>query len=94
MVVELIGFLLLALACLFAFILAVELRDAVASGWRSWRRARRQGGDPPSGPHYHFGASGFHLDGPQRLLHRRHRRRLELEPRGSFGFAAHWFRGG
>lgn len=95
---DLIGLMLLALAGLLMVIIAVEIGDAVAATIR--RHRRRRAGEPlppwlddptPSEPGFHVGGSSFHLEKSKSLLRRRHRRRLVLEPRGRWGFAAKWY---
>jgi hypothetical protein len=94
---EVVGFILLALGGLLVVVISIEVRDAIAAAVE--RRRLRRTGEPlppwlddstPTEPGYHFGGSGFHLEGSGSLLRRRHRRRLDLEPRGRWGFAAKW----
>ncbi len=98
---EAIGFIFLVPAGLLLWMMALEIYDTVAN--RIERRRLRRAGElqsawlddsTPTEPGFHLGGSGFHLDGPGSLLRRRHRRRLELEPRGRWGFAAKWIQDG
>ena len=95
---ELIGFLFLVPITLVVWMIALEIYDSIAD--RVERRRLRRAGElpsawldesPPAEPGFHVGGSGFHFEGSGSLMERRHRRRLELEPRGSFGFAAKWY---
>lgn len=97
----LLGFVFLALGGLLLLMILVEICDALAAVIHR-RRLRRQAGElrptwlddsTPTEPGFHLGGSGFHLEGDESLLRRRHHRRLELEPRGRFGFAIKWIRG-
>ena len=94
---ELVGFIFMALGGLLVVMISVEIYSTLGTSIRRRRRAEEHrpnwfDDSPPTEPGYHLGGAGFHLDGSEHLLHRRHRRRLELEPRGSFGFAAKWIR--
>ena len=80
---ELMGSIIFALSCLLALsipvVALVELYDEVVQAWRD-RQRKRDGDDTES--ELHLGGSGFRLGLP-RL---RQRRRLEIRPRGTFGF--------
>ncbi|MEM7587869.1 MAG: hypothetical protein AAF560_31060 [Acidobacteriota bacterium] len=96
---DLIGFLFIAPTLLMVGMVWTDLYDSWAAK-RQLRRLQRDGelprhwyaDDSATEPAYHLvGASGFQCDRSTSTLRDRHRRRLELAPRGRFGFAAKWY---
>lgn len=81
---EFFGTCILALSILLAlsipFLALVEVYDEVVQAWRD--RRRRTDSDDDSESQLYFGDSGFRVGLPKL----RRRRRLEIRPRGSFGF--------
>ena len=87
----LIGFLFLAPVGLFLLFMVSEAYDALAA-WLRRRQSTRPDDSIASETGFYVGGTSFNLRRSGSRLRRRHRRRLELEPRGRWGFAAKWIR--
>ena len=88
------GWVLFTLLGLLAFMILAEMVRRLGRAVNNLRypSVEEHFEELPPEPRFHVGQTAFHLSGSDKLLRRRHRRSLELVPRGRFGFAMRWTR--